>query len=217
MKKNLIYVIISIVLYFSLKNFIPYWNYFIYPIDLFTTFLHEFGHGFFSIISGWTLHTLDINSDTSWVATTSGWVPWMIVSGWYIGSALFGALLLFSWANLKKYNNHLTLVLIALLFTSSFLWFADWTSTLIQLWMAWTILFLYKYCRDYLWVIYQIFGSLSLCHIIQDFNVWPTSDLKNFSWILPATIWMYIWLLIVVLIFVFTIKITYFNFNKKTY
>lgn len=214
MKNNLIYAIISIILYFSFKYYIPYWSYFIYPIDLFTTFLHEFGHWFFSLISWGNLHWLDINSDTSGMTTTSGWIRWMTVSWGYIWSSLFWALLLFSWANLNKYNKYITFLLMWLLTFSSLIWFYDITSSFIQISMAIVLLILYKTLNWNLSIVYQILGTLSLCHIVQDFNVWPTSDLANFSGILPAVVWMYIWLLIVLAIFATAIKITYFRKNS---
>jgi len=54
-------------------------------------------------------------------------------------------------------------------------------------------------------IILQALGVFSILYIIQDFAVWPSSDLAKFSHIVPSFIWMIIWLILVV-------AITYYNF-----
>jgi hypothetical protein len=53
-----------------------------------------------------------------------------------------------------------------------------------------------------------------LLHIIEDFNVWPSSDIKKFGdifIIIPDFLWMIIWLSIVLIITGWNIK----NIIKK--
>jgi hypothetical protein len=53
----------------------------------------------------------------------------------------------------------------------------------------------------------QFLGISSIIYIIEDFNVWPSSDLAKFSTFLPASVWMIIWLLIVLVITGYNLKL----------
>jgi hypothetical protein len=54
-----------IIAYFLLKYFLPFGHYVIYPINLFVTFLHEFGHAFFALVTGGNVLEVQVNSDGS--------------------------------------------------------------------------------------------------------------------------------------------------------
>jgi len=86
---NISILLIFVIFYFLLKNVIPYGEYIIYPINLFVTFLHEFWHAFFAIITGGSVLEVQINNDGSWVATTSGGWRSIVLMGGYIWSATF--------------------------------------------------------------------------------------------------------------------------------
>jgi hypothetical protein len=56
----------------------------------------------------------------------------------------------------------------------------------------------------------MFFGMASTLYIIQDFNYGPSSDLMQFEsvvGIFPATIWKYIWLIAVILMFAYNIRL----------
>ena len=62
----------------------------------------------------------------------------------------------------------------------------------------------------------MLLGLASIIYIIQDFNVGPSSDLAQMERELkyiPAKVWMYIWLAIVLLILALNLKML---FSKKT-
>jgi len=53
-------------------------------------------------------------------------------------------------------------------------------------------------------------GLVSILYIIQDFNVGPTSDLNAYADLfvfIPSLVWMYIWLIIVIALFVWNIRL----------
>ncbi len=202
MKNKLATLSVLLIIYLLLKYFIPYWNYIVYPITLLVTFLHEFGHSFFAIITWWAVDSIQINSDGSWYATTAGWIRSIILMWWYIWSAIFWNLLLYVGAKSDKYSELIIYVISGLMIFTSIFWFNSFLTSIILLLIAWFLIFLAKKVQ-YDSIILQFLWISSLLYIIQDFNVWPSSDLSKFSEIfivLPQVFWMYMWLIIVLII-----------------
>ncbi len=50
-KNNILLLVGLLAIYIALK-YIPYGDTILYPINLIVTFLHEFGHSFFAVITG---------------------------------------------------------------------------------------------------------------------------------------------------------------------
>lgn len=76
--------------------FVPYANVLLYPLRLFVTFIHESGHALAALITGGQVASVTIHPDGSGVTWTSNsplW-GWLVLSGGYLGTALFGAILL---------------------------------------------------------------------------------------------------------------------------
>jgi hypothetical protein len=77
---------------------VPYGRWALYPFTLFSTWVHECCHGLAAIVLGGHVEWLKIHSDGSGLAMTArpvGRLPTAFVaSAGYIGTALFGALLL---------------------------------------------------------------------------------------------------------------------------
>jgi hypothetical protein len=65
-----------------------------YPFRLFGTFVHELGHGLAAIATGGEFHRFVVNPDLSGLAWSAGGTRWIVASAGYVGSAVFGALLL---------------------------------------------------------------------------------------------------------------------------
>jgi len=67
-----------------------------YPVRIFTTMIHEFGHGIAAIFTGGSISGVQINSDGSGhTRTIGGWMP-LIASAGYFSTTLVGMLLLSS-------------------------------------------------------------------------------------------------------------------------
>lgn len=202
MKNNLLIIISFIILYYLLKNYIPYWNYAVYPINLLVTFLHELGHALWAIITWWWVKSIEINSDGSGYAVTSWWWRPIVLMWWYIGSAIFWNILL--WIAFKKKSlvkNTIYILSWLMIFTAIF-WYNSIFSSLILFLIAWFFIYitnktkLDKFLLQFLWI-------ASLLYIIEDFNSWPSSDLAKFAdifLIIPQVVWMYIWLFLVIFI-----------------
>ena len=61
-------------------------------------------------------------------------------------------------------------------------------------------------------IIIMFLGLASILYIIQDFNVGPSSDLAAYAdlfVVIPSSVWMYIWLAIVVVLFVLNIRMIF--------
>jgi hypothetical protein len=208
MKKNYIILIILIIIYFALKYFIPYGNYLVYPINLLVTFLHELWHSIFAILTWGQVKSVQVNLNGSGYAITAGWISSFILIGGYIWSAIFGNILLYIWFKKKNLAQIFIYILSALLILTAIIWFNSIIWSLILFSLAWIILSLSKN-KEYDALILQFLGITTLLYIIEDFNVWPSSDLEKFTeifMIVPQFMWMIIWLVLVLWITAWNIK-----------
>lgn len=73
---------------------VPFIAWVFYPFHLFGTFIHELSHGIAAILTGGSFLKFVVRPNFSGVATTSGGIDWIIVSAGYVGSAIFGGLLI---------------------------------------------------------------------------------------------------------------------------
>lgn len=204
MKNKTFSVLISLtIIYFLLKYIIPFGEYVIYPINLLVTFMHEFWHAFFALLTGWYVLELQVNSDGSWLATTSGWWRSFILMWWYIWSAIFGNILLRIWLlDTSRLSEKILYIFAILLVWVWIFWFSSILSFIILIILAIILVVLARY-TSYDKIILQFLWVTSILFIIEDFNVWPTSDLSKFSEIfviIPQSVWMIIWLIFVLII-----------------
>lgn len=73
---------------------VPGLGWVVYPFRLFGTFVHELSHGLAALATGGAFDRFVVNPDLSGLAWSAGGTRWIIASAGYIGSAVFGALLL---------------------------------------------------------------------------------------------------------------------------
>ncbi len=72
----------------------PYGEYATYPLRLLITFLHEGSHALATLLTGGSVAGLGVSSDGSGLTLSQGGVGWLVSSAGYLGTTLFGALLL---------------------------------------------------------------------------------------------------------------------------
>lgn len=95
-KKQKRFVELGSVILISIISFL-FWNSIIvYPIKLFVVLLHELSHGFAAIITGGTIHSVEINEFLGGKSLTSDGNTFAIASAGYLGSQIIGALLFIS-------------------------------------------------------------------------------------------------------------------------
>jgi len=182
----------------------------LYPVRMLVTFLHEFGHAFGALITGGTVANLEIRPDGSGVCWTAGGSRAIILMGGYIGSAIFGNLLFY----IGTRENHAvakitTYVLACIMIFVGIFWFTSMFTTGMLMLFA-LALFLIASKTNFDSDIMLFFGLASILYIIQDFNVGPSSDLDQYAKlfvVIPAAMWMYIWLGIALLLFFYNIRL----------
>ncbi len=182
-----------------------------YPIRLFVTFLHEFGHALGAVLTGGWVEEVQINQDGSgWTRTANGNRPVTIMGG-YLGSAIFGNLLFYIGARAKSLVKPMIILLVFSMLVTGFYWFNSLFTTGILLGFSAVLLFV-ALKTDFGREVLMFLGLASVLYIIQDFNVGPKSDLKAYEEVMvfiPATVWMYIWLGVAILLFLFNLRLLF--------
>ncbi|MBP7184082.1 MAG: M50 family metallopeptidase [Saprospiraceae bacterium] len=217
MYKTIIRVVLILVVYLLLRYFGGYWGQMIlYPITRFVTFLHEFGHALAAMITGGKVNSLQINPDGSGLCVTSGGSQLITIMGGYLGSALFGNILFYLGAKHSKLSGLVLKIVSILMGISGIIWFSSFYSSAILIGFALLIYWIsnQNLIRE---EVLMILGLASTIYIIQDFNVGPTSDLQAYSGLLfgiSSTVWMYIWLVIVIFMFILNISLIFKRTSK---
>lgn len=183
----------------------------LWPITLFVTYLHEFGHALGTILTGGSVVSLQVNPDGSGMTTSRGGTRSIIILGGYIGSAIFGNLLFLIGARWPRIAEFTMYTLAATMIVSAIFWFDSFYTTIFLLIFAVVLFFIANktiYDRDIL----MFLGLASIIYIIQDFNVGPGSDLKMYAEemvLIPAVVWKYIWLAVVLILSFFNFRMIY--------
>ena len=219
MQKTIIRIGIALALYLGLTYYGgDIGRKIMYPIRLLVTFLHEFGHAFGALITGGDVLNLQVNADGSGYTTTRGGSRAIVLLGGYIGSAIFGNLLLYIGTRLEKAANITLLVLSGIMIISAFFWFNSLFTTGLLVGFA-IVLSLIATKTNFASDVLMFLGLTSILYIIQDFNVGPRSDLNAYAELFvfpPAEVWMYIWLAVAVILFVFNIRMIFKNAAKAS-
>ncbi len=219
MKNNtLVRIIVILVVYLGIKFFGgDIGRMILKPVNLFVTYLHEFGHALGALITGGSVESLQVNEDGSGVTYTRGGSKSVILMGGYIGSAIFGNLLFFIGARKPKIAQFTIYTLATTMAVSAVVWFTSMYTTTFLLVFALGLFFIASKTnldRDIL----MFLGLASIIFIVQDFNVGPSSDLKAYAEhlvFIPKTVWMYIWLGIVLILCFFNFKMIFKGLSFK--
>ncbi len=196
-------IILSIVYFVLLQTQIGY--FIVAPIDLLVAFLHEFSHAATALLTNGRVVSLAVNSDGSGVTAILGGYAPLYTMGGYIGSCIFSNLLIrYSDTGGKLICN---MISIATLFTS-IVWYDNEITTMILI--GYSIAFFFIGRLPLSAIILQFIGVACVVNVLKDFDIGPSSDLKEFAetvGMFSQTIWMYIWLAI-------CIVVTYFNMKQ---
>lgn len=95
--KLLIVATVISVLIWAASWYFPFANYISYPLQLFATFVHEGSHVLATLMTGGSVQSMTVAPDTSGVvwSVTNSWLSQVIVSSaGYLGTTLFGIVLL---------------------------------------------------------------------------------------------------------------------------
>ncbi|MGI8669287.1 MAG: M50 family metallopeptidase, partial [Aridibacter sp.] len=95
-KLLIVATLVSIVIWLA-SFYLPFANYIVYPLQLFATFVHEGSHVLATLMTGGSVQSLTVSPDASGVvwSLTNSWLSQLIISSaGYLGTMLFGILLL---------------------------------------------------------------------------------------------------------------------------
>lgn len=208
----LLRMLIYLAAYFSIIRFGGEWGrWVLYPLRILVCFLHESGHAVAALITGGHVDSIQINADGSGWTRSSGGSRSLTIMGGYIGSAVFGNLLFYLAVKTQGWVRPVLYTLAFGMIFSAVIWYNSLFSSGILILFALVLIWLAprkKLAREMLIFI----GLISIIYIIQDFNVGPSSDLEAYASemiFLPARIWKYIWLGIVVLLFTFNLSLLF--------
>ena len=176
-------------------------------LSLLVTFLHELGHALAAIASGGSVTSLQVNLDGSGLCTTSGGNRALIASGGYLGSIIFGNLMLFIGIRHKYLSRILAGGLAVGMVLVSLIWFSTLESFAFTAIVGAILLVLFIKVKHSGRLFLILSGAYSVLYIIRDYQIGPSSDLQSFSSIMGLTslIWMYVWLGMALLVTGFTL------------
>ena len=203
MTKRIILLALSIVVYVCVKYYVPYGALLLYPLILLVTFFHEFGHAFFALITGGAVHGIQINPNGSGFAQISGGLIPLVAMGGYVGSAIFGNLLLYIGLTNKRMARYVAVIVAIILVFTAFWWFSHIFTSAILCLFAIGLIWLGRRRPNLAAPTLAFLGSTSVLYIVEDFNHGPGSDLVVFSKqlpLLPPVGWAIVWLILVLII-----------------
>ncbi|MFC1896210.1 M50 family metallopeptidase [Thermodesulfobacteriota bacterium] len=79
----------------------------LYPVKVFTVILHELGHGLAAILTGGRMVRIEISPQIGGVCYTQGGLRLIVLSAGYLGSMLFGCLMMLIAAR-TDFDRHLS-------------------------------------------------------------------------------------------------------------
>ena len=167
----------------------------LYPIRVFVTFLHELGHAAGALLTGGKVESIVIEPNTGGMTTTLNGNRPITIAGGYIGSALFGNIMVYIGAKQPRLVKPLLGLVIAVLLVTGFVWYKSVFTTFVLCAFA-GVLFWAGFKTRYGREILIFLGLASVIYILQDTAYGPSSDLAQFERemrFFPARGWMLIW------------------------
>lgn len=201
-----------------------FWNFILfYPLKLFTVLLHEISHGLAAILSGGKIIQLEISKDLGGLATTSGGWRALILPAGYLGSMIFGGIIVISASRLKndKFISYIIGVLI-LIITALFI--RTWFGILFGVLFGGGMIVLGKFAPDFVNdIVLKIIGMTSVLYAIIDIKqdlinrTVPGSDAYAMSqlFILPPVFWGILWIIIALIASFFILRIAVKKNNRS--
>ena len=193
-------ILVAVLLYYVLKYTWPQVGQIVlFPITRLVTILHEMGHALAAVLTGGQVEAVQINMDGSGYTKTRGGWRTIILMGGYVGSAVFGNLMLYASIKSRTWQRIVLYTLAILMLLTGIIWFNSLFSTIVLLLFAAGFFWLANKGK-YLKEILIFLGMVTTLYIIEDFGVGPRSDLQQYAEVFGIgsyQFWMYVWLIIV--------------------
>ena len=197
MQSRLIRLSIVCAIYLLLQFVVPFGRLALYPVTLFVVYLHELGHSFFAVATGGSVHGIQVSADGSGHALIAGgWWP-LVLSGGYIGSAIFGNAIIYIALVRERWNVYLAVFFMAAMLLTAVFLYQSVESSIILFIFATAMFVLVRYFPRALPNANLFLGAASVCYVLQDFMGGPASDLQRFGAhipFVPVVVWAVLWL-----------------------
>ncbi|KAJ3013998.1 hypothetical protein HKX48_005410 [Thoreauomyces humboldtii] len=204
-KRTIIFIAVYFAVIVVLWN-VPYLKLILWPFKIVTVGLHEFGHALAGLCTGAKIVSITLDPDEGGLTKMRGGNPYVSLPAGYIGSAFWGALMIF--AGFDVLASKIVSVMIGLAMLLTLYWARNWLTRgvtvlfiglLVLLWWADT-----GYYLRYFVLFFGVMSCLySLWDIIEDLVTRKVneSDASQFAHLccggcIGAQVWGAIWFLI---------------------
>jgi hypothetical protein len=190
----------------------------VYPVKIFVVLLHELGHALAALLTGGQVVGIEIFPEEGGLTMTRGGWPFVIYSAGYLGSILFGGLLLYL-SSRRAWARPLLIALSLLLVLSTLLFLRNVFAVLYGL-LAAALLFFsaYRLPASVNFYLVRFIAIASCLYALLDirsdlFAAAPSgtglvNDAVALSQLtgLPALLWAVLWLIVSLILLVFFLK-----------
>lgn len=109
-RRALFMTMLAMIVVYILWN-IPALGIILYPLKLFTTYVHESGHALTALLTGGDYVGFLVSPDGSGLTTSAGGITWLVSPAGYLGAALFGSLLFYLINRFPRFVNGIAITL----------------------------------------------------------------------------------------------------------
>ncbi|KAI8907084.1 peptidase M50B-like-domain-containing protein [Powellomyces hirtus] len=204
-KRTIIFIAVYAVAITILWN-VPYLKQVLWPFKIVTVALHEFGHASAALCTGGKIVSITLDPDEGGLTKMRGGNPYITLPAGYIGSAFWGALMVF--AGFDVLASKVVSVMIGLAMLATLYWARNWLTRGITLLFIGLIALLWWIDGGYYLRYFVLFMGVMSClyslwDIIEDLVTRKVneSDASRFSHLccggcVPAQVWGFLWFLI---------------------
>lgn len=205
---------------FVLWNF-PYLKYLLHPFKLIVTALHEFGHASTGKCTGAKIKSIEVDADTGGVTHMQGGNPYVTLPAGYLGTALFGGLMVF--AGFDILASKIVGAIIGVCFLATLYWAKGWIARILAVVYCGAVAFLWWFqSGEYLPYIVLFLGVMCCLQSLWDFQglilfKHPQSDATKYAELdqcCPAQVWGFIWCIVGLAVMAFCALLGVMAFNN---
>lgn len=188
----------------------------LYPFKIFVVFIHESSHALASILTGGSVLQLSISPDESGFVRQIGGNSFLIASAGYIGSSVFGGLVLI-FSEKQKNASYVFLALSILVGFMTIAYVRNWFGIIFGVSAAAAFWFLYSKNFGFKSYFLDFIGVTSSLYAIYDLTDFLIYDARTDAVILsemtfiPAIIWALLWSIVTIFILFYCLKKTIFK------
>lgn len=135
------------------------------PIKYLTVFFHELSHGLAAVFTGGEIVRIEVNANQSGVCWTRGGIRFVVLSAGYLGSLVWGAIILVSAAK-TRYDKEITAGLGFLLLAVTAIWVRNLEGIVICLLTGAAILAFARYATEFACDQFLRFLGLTSCFYV---------------------------------------------------